>query len=348
MDESTATPGDFLELLRHDGVAGPEATLVPLAGGVSSDIYRLEEPGRAPRAVKRALAQLRVRDAWLADLSRNLYEQRYLRYVGQLWPACVPAILASGDGYFVMEYLGAGFVNWKSELLQGRVDVAPAAEAGRILGRIHAHARRDSTARERFDSTDNFWQLRIDPYFLTAAQRHPDVAPQIVATAEELAAVRDTLVHGDFSPKNMLLGPDRLVLLDCEVAWFGDGAFDVAFLLSHLLLKAAHFAPRDLGAKALCDAFLQRYFGDAALDAAAQTAFADRCARLTTLLLLARIDGKSPVEYLVELKRAFVRRTTLDWLRGAPTPALADLPSAWQALLAAAFPPASDDLPHAH
>jgi hypothetical protein len=86
------------------------------------------------------------------------------------------------------------------------------------------------------------------------------------------------------------------VLLDAECAWYGDPAFDVAFCLNHLLLKAV---PRPDRARALQDAFAAftgAYFAVAAFEPAG--ALEARAAALLPALLLARVDGKSPVEYI--------------------------------------------------
>ena len=80
------------------------------------------------------------------------------------------------------------------------------------------------------------------------------------AEAERLVTCRSVLVHGDFSPKNLLVSGDRLVIIDCEVAWYGDPAFDLAFLLNHLCLKALYHAPAHgadlrVAGRATCQAY---------------------------------------------------------------------------------------------
>ena len=335
----TGATRDFLAQLVSDGITTASARLTPLTGGVSSEIYRIEQPGRPPCVVKRALPQLRVRDAWLADLSRNAFEQKYLAYVGAFLPSHVPKVLATGDGYFVMELLGDGFVNWKAELLAGKTSVAHAITAGEVLGAIHGRSRGDATAAADFASTSNFIELRIDPYLHTIAKRHPEIHDVVQAEAARLAAARECLVHGDYSPKNVLLAHDRWVLLDCEVAWYGDPVFDIAFLLNHLLLKAAHFAPRELGFLTLAEAFVASYARSNGSESPTQVDLECRTARLLAMLLLARIDGKSPVEYLAPEKRDFVRRTALGFIRSQELDKLPKLLDQWGAALKVAFPP---------
>jgi aminoglycoside phosphotransferase (APT) family kinase protein len=210
-----------------------------LTGGVSSEIYRVDD-GVETFVVKRALAKLRVSEDWSADVGRNRFEQSYLSYVGQFLPAAVPRVRQArpDHGYFTMEYLGPEFSNWKQLLMSGHCQVRHAILAAEVLGSIHAKSAGDEDAARLFDTGLNFRQLRTEPYFLTAARRHPELRQLIETEVERLESTHQCLVHGDFSPKNMLIHQDRLVLLDCEVAWYGDPAFDVAFLLNHLLLKS--------------------------------------------------------------------------------------------------------------
>jgi aminoglycoside phosphotransferase (APT) family kinase protein len=299
-------------LLREGVLRSPHATLTPLCGGVSSEIYRVDDGGDV-FVVKRALAKLKVKDEWTADVGRNHNEQLFISYVARFLPYSVPTLRTSPRdlGYFAMELLGPGFVNWKDKLLHSDACINDAECAASILATIHAHSAGDAEAARTFDTTAHFVQLRIDPYLLTTGRRHPDLSAIFESEAARLAATRQCLVHGDFSPKNFMLSPSRMVLLDCEVAWYGDPAFDLAFLLTHLHLKALHHAPRNLDFHSMCLAFWQRYVGEAssAIDAAT---LEPRVAHLLLMLLLARVDGKSPVEYLAsahqrDTVRAFAR-----------------------------------------
>jgi aminoglycoside phosphotransferase (APT) family kinase protein len=316
----------FLQKLHQDGVVTTaDARLIPLTGGVSSEIYRVEDGART-FVVKRALEKLRVAADWRADPRRNRFERLYLERVGQIIPGAVPRVLSANDGYFTMEWLGGDWENWKSRLLAGDCRTGDAASAGRILGRIHAGTAGDPELRREFDTTENFHQLRLDPYLMTAARNHPDFRPLIEAEIDRIAGTRECLVHGDYSPKNMLLLGDRLVVLDCEVAWYGDPAFDLAFLLNHLLLKALYHSPADKGLCALFTAARTAYFGER--KHADEKAFDERTARVLLLLLLARVDGKSPVEYLPPDKQEKVRQFVLPQL-GQSRASLTDIQTAW-------------------
>ena len=334
-----AWPG-LLKMLRQDGVPlGASARADALAGGVSSRIYRVRDRARA-FVVKSALAKLRVASDWRSDPGRNRHEQLYLRYVGELFPKNVPRILfASGPhGYFGMEFFGDGFTNWKAALQRGECDPRVARQVMRLLARIHDGSRGRPDLARQFATTRNFRQLRTDPYLRTAGRRHPALAACLKREAARLERTRECLVHGDFSPKNILVGGRRIVLLDCEVAWYGDPAFDVAFLLHHLCLKALLQAPRDRGVAALFDAAVRAYFSEVRGMRRRRAAALDRrSARLLLMLLLARVDGKSPVEYLTAPKKDFVRRFVSGLLPGFAGP-LAEVRERWFAALAARFP----------
>lgn len=279
-----------------------------MTDGVSSEIFRVDDGGEV-FVVKRALPRLRVKDEWLADVGRNRYEQMYIAYAARLLPKSLPSLRPGPQdrGYFAMEFLGPEFSSWKQMLLRGQARFEDAVTAATLLGTIHAHSAADSEAARQFDTTANFVQLRIDPYLLTTGRRHPDLRGLFDAEAERLASTRQCLVHGDFSPKNLMVSPSRMVLLDCEVAWYGDPAFDLSFLLTHFLLKGLYHAPRQLGFDKMCQSFWQRYVEVAGHVIDAQ-ALEPRVARLLLMLLLARIDGKSPVEYVTNPRKA-------DWVR---------------------------------
>ena len=284
-------------MLLEDGVIRCEhPTMTPLAGGVSSEIYRVQD-GEKVFVVKRALKKLRVPQPWFTDTSRNHYEQVFLRYVANFRPDAVPKLIFSSPsaGYFCMEYLD-GFANWKQDLLAAKCDATLSRTAGALLGEIHAHSWGDQTAEREFDTTENFEQLRIDPYLRATAAKHPALAESILLEADRLRQTRQCLVHGDFSPKNLLHHEGRLVLLDCEVAWYGDPAFDLAFFLNHLLLKALYHVPQTPPLATLVQTAWKSY--QEASPHALQ--IEQRVTELLPMLMLARVDGKSPVEYLTD------------------------------------------------
>jgi aminoglycoside phosphotransferase (APT) family kinase protein len=304
----------------------------PLAGGVSSDIWLVE----ADRTfcVKRALPQLRVAAEWFAPVERSLYEAAWLDGVAMILPQAVPRLLAhdAGGGIFAMDYLDpALFACWKAELLAGCVDQAVAAEVGARLGTIHAAFAGDPRSPTTFAADSIFQHIRIEPYLLATARAHPDLAPILHGLAERTMRSKRSVVHGDISPKNILIGADGPVFLDAECACYGDPAFDLAFCLNHLLLKtiAVPNARQELlGAFArLTRAYLRH------ADWEPPRELEMRAATLLPALLLARIDGKSPVEYITgEAEKERVRSAARGLLAAAPE-TLAAVASAWAAAI---------------
>lgn len=323
---------DLRDFLQTGGLASPDAVFTPFGGGVSSDVWRVDDGGRS-FVVKRSVPKLRVQADWFSDPSRLRYEFLYLQAVGEFLPDAVPQLLSHDPdaSFLAMEYLGDGFENWKSLLLEGSCRTRDAVRAGSILGTIHATTRKKPEILNRFDTLEFFTQLRIDAYLRATAARHPGpVGERIEAEANRLAGHAECLVHGDFSPKNMLTSDKRFVILDCETACHGDPAFDLAFLLNHLCLKALHHAPAEHGLGALISAAVGAY---READIVHAKEVESRTAILLPMLQLARVDGKSPVEYLADPTRERVREFALACIVTAE----ADLPSlldAWFGFLA--------------
>ena len=296
--------------------AGESAHWSALTGGVSSDIWRVDLPGRS-LCVKRALAKLKVSADWQAPVSRNAYEWAWMQFAVEHCPDNVPRPLAHDPdaGLFAMSFLDpAQHQVWKQQLMAGDVSIETARAVGRLLGRLHAASAGDPRLAKDFDTGDNFYALRIEPYLIATAEVYPPVAVRLTELAERTAAGRIALVHGDVSPKNILVGPRGPVLLDAECAWFGDPAFDLAFCLNHLLLKCLVPGARRSELMTAFAALVEAYFEQANWESLG--ALETRTAELLPALLLARVDGKSPVEYLTqEHQRTHVRSHALALLQ---------------------------------
>jgi aminoglycoside phosphotransferase (APT) family kinase protein len=306
------------------------ARFTALTGGVSSDIWLVEADGRR-FCVKRALAKLKVAADWRAPVGRNSYEVAWFRAAAAIVPASAPAILGHDEaaGLFAMAYLDpAEYRLWKAELRDGRADPAAAAAVGDALGRIHAGtAGRDGIARA-FPTDAIFHAIRLEPYLEAAARAHPDRAGRLHALVRRTAETRRALVHGDVSPKNILIGPDGPVFLDAECAWWGDPAFDAAFCLNHLLLKCLWTPAARPGFLACFDALAGAYL--ARVDWEDADGLEARIAHLLPGLLLARVDGKSPVEYITrDAERDHVRRVARALLAD-PVDRLGAVSDAWR------------------
>jgi aminoglycoside phosphotransferase (APT) family kinase protein len=332
VSENGSGETEVVQALRHMALVSAHQlpALTPLTGGVSSEIYRVDLP-RGTVCVKRALAKLKVAADWRAPVERNRWEVEWMRVAGGIVPEAVPAILGEDrtTGCFAMAYLPPDtHPVWKDLLLAGHVDAARAAAIGDVLGRIHAATADRPDIAARFPTDDIFHAIRLEPYLVATARAHPDLAARFDALVETTRANKRVLVHGDFSPKNLLIGPTGPVILDAECAWYGDPAFDLAFMLNHLLLKGAwrpQWRARYLDAfGALADA----YFAHVAWEAPASCE--QRTAALLPALMLARIDGKSPVEYLTgESQKDAVRRFARS-LIGNPACALGEIARRWR------------------
>jgi aminoglycoside phosphotransferase (APT) family kinase protein len=318
--------------------AGEQPRFTPLPGGVSSDIWRVDLAA-GTICIKRALPKLKVAADWQAPLERNAYEVAWMETAGRLVPGSAPRILGHDPaaGLFAMEFLDpAQHRLWKTELKEGRADPNFAAAVGRSLVAIHAGTAGDPEVAARFATDAIFHAIRLEPYLEATARAHPDLEPALLRLVATTAATRHALVHGDVSPKNILVGPNGPVFLDAECAWYGDPAFDLAFCLNHLLLKCLWNRAAASGFLRCFAALAEAYAAGIAWEAPA--AFEARAARLLPGLLLARIDGKSPVEYITEVgDKNMVRRVARSLLQ-APPDRLDPILQAWRRELQAAGP----------
>lgn len=310
----TPVPDDIAQALARLGLAPSGETLegAPLTGGVSSDIWRVNLEG-GPICAKRALAKLKVEADWRAPVERSIYEGRWLARAHAALPEAAPKVLGQDaeTGVLALEWLDpSDHPTWKSLLLAGDVDPTVAATVGERLARIHGAAAliREPDLEDAFPTDDIFHAIRLEPYLLATARAWPAAASRLERLVEETWATKRCLVHGDVSPKNILVGPSGPIIIDAECAWVGDPAFDLAFCLNHLLLKRV---ARPEAAAALAESFealAAAYLARVDWEAAAQ--LEARAARLLPALFLARVDGKSPAEYVTEeADKALIRET---------------------------------------
>jgi aminoglycoside phosphotransferase (APT) family kinase protein len=290
-----------------------------LTGGVSSDIWRIDSPGGAI-CVKRALAKLRVAADWQAPVERNTYEARWMQRANAIVPGAAPALLGqdAAGGALAMEFLPPDdHPLWKTRLRDGHADPLFAAKVANALARIHAVTAADPTVAAQFPTDGIFYDIRLEPYLVATGRAHPDLAGRLDAIVATTQANKRALVHGDVSPKNILCGPAGPVFLDAECAWWGDPAFDLAFCLNHLLLKCLWTPSARDGFLTCFDAMVAAYRAGIAWENPLE--LERRAAHLLPGLFLARVDGKSPVEYItVEPEKHRVRRVARILLSDPP------------------------------
>jgi fructosamine-3-kinase len=328
----TDTPTDIFAALRRLGLLGPgpDPQAEPLTGGVSSDIWRVALADRTI-CVKRALDKLKVAQDWRAPVERNGFEVAWMDVVGAIVPGAVPRLIAVDPAarLFAMEFLDpVDHKLWKAQLRDGVLEPETAHEVGVRLAHIHAATADRADIAARFRSDTIFHAIRLEPYLEATGRAHPDLAAPIATLVARTAATRRALVHGDVSPKNILAGPRGPVFLDAECAWYGDPAFDLAFCLNHLLLKCVWNRAATGPLLAAFEALKTAY-----LDGPASGEIEARTAHLLPALLLARIDGKSPVEYIVrDDDREMVRSVAIP-LVARPPGSLDAVRDAWAARL---------------
>ena len=320
------------ESLRRQGLieAGEEPSMQPLTGGVSSDIWRVETAS-AKLCVKRALPQLKVKQVWRAPVERNHYEAEWMRVVDSILPGGVPELLGEDQDadLLVMAYLEEDrHPNWKLELRDGRADADFAGRVGGMLAAIHSATAGRPDIIEAFSTDAIFYAMRLEPYLVATANRHPDLAMTLIGLAKRTGEARKALVHGDVSPKNILCGPEGPIFIDAECAWYGDPAFDLCFCLKHFLLKCLWTPSHTSDFLACFRAFASAYLEGVDWEPVAD--FEGRAATLLPGLFLARVDGKSPAEYLIEEDdKERVRRVARGLLQ-MPVDELEAVVAAWE------------------
>jgi len=306
------TPGEYCltkanvaDYLKSRGVVSSVSKVTALGGGVSNTVLQASTD-RGDLVLKQPFENLNVEDDWPADLGRvhneasatRVYEN-VLRNHG-IQHTTVPEILFEDhENHVIVIQSAPGSARmWKEDLLEGRVDVSIAKRLGRVLGRVHDSASGNERVRDEFQSKKPFYQLRLEPYHETTADRHPEVRDPILRERDRLRDVSETLVHGDYSPKNVLVNYEtenhRTWILDFEVAHWGDPAFDTAFMLNHLFIKSIYRHSDHEHFVEAARSFWEKY------NEVGYDSIEGETVRELGVLMLARMDGKSPVEYVTE------------------------------------------------
>jgi hypothetical protein len=310
------------EYLRRSGRVGPgeELGIRRLAGGVSNRTVLVTRPGGEAWVLKQALEKLRVAVDWFSSPERVHREAEGMRRLFLLAPpGSIPEFLFEDHEchLLAMRAVPEPHQNWKSLLLAGALADDQFRQFGELLGTVHRRSReRSDEIAAVFADRSFFESLRLEPYYGFASQREPAAAAFLDLLIDETRARREALVHGDYSPKNVLVHGGRLVLLDHEVIHFGDPAFDLGFAITHLLSKAHHSPARRAAFARAARLFLDAY---AAAAGGLWTADLEaRAVRHTLACLLARVAGRSPLEYLDAAERERQRRAVLALLDPAP------------------------------
>jgi 5-methylthioribose kinase len=301
-------------------VAGGDLSLECLPGGVSNRTVLVRFSDGRRWVLKQALPKLRVAVDWFSSPERIHREALALQWFARLAPAgSVPRFEFEDQANHLLGMDAVPFPhqNWKTALLLGNVNFNHVEQFGRLLGLVHRQASQACGVRQVFEDTEFFESLRLEPYYLYSAERVPESAEFLHRLVDETRLCRLTLVHGDYSPKNILLRNDKLILLDYEVAHFGEPAFDLGFSLAHFLSKAHHLTVhRALFAEAAV------LYWQAYVHALGNVPWAHdlepRAVRHGLACLLARVAGRSPLEYLSDAERVRQRQAVLSLLPEPP------------------------------
>ena len=294
-------PADLINFLRERGhiAVDEQPRITVLAGGVSNRTVLVERASGEAWVLKQALAKLRVKADWFSSPERIHREALGLRWLSTLAPTgtITPLIFENHEHHLLaMQAVPQPHENWKTMLLRGDVQREHAIQFGGLLGTIHRQARAlRETLATAFADTTFFESLRLEPYYGYSAQQVPAAAGFLNALIAETRVQRMTIVHGDYSPKNVLVRDGRLILLDHEVIHWGDPAFDLGFSLTHFLSKAHHLAEHRAAFVSAAQLYWQSYN---------DTSCESRAVRHTLACLLARVAGRSPLEYLDTQERA--------------------------------------------
>lgn len=322
-------PDALIAYLRRTGRVGEQESprVRVLAGGVSNRTVLVERPSGDAWVLKQALPKLRVAVDWFSDPVRIEREALALRVLPELAPlgAITPLVFEDPANHLLaMAAVPSPHENWKTVLLNGRIEDEHVRQFASLAASIHRRSwERRATLAPQFDDRQFFESLRLEPYFAYAATQVPEAADFLQKLISDTRARRLSLVHGDFSPKNVLIHDDRLVLLDHEVIHFGDPAFDLGFALTHFLSKAHHLPLHRATFARAANLFWQTYSaGIAEVPWAAD--LEPMAVRQTLGCLLARVAGRSPLEYFDAEEKARQRAAVLALMRDTPT-AVADL-----------------------
>jgi tRNA A-37 threonylcarbamoyl transferase component Bud32 len=305
-----------------------------LAGGVSSRTVRVDRRLGPSWVLKQSLPKLRVQMDWFSDPMRIHREALGLRFLSALAADHVPQFVFEDQEHHLLAMTAVSMPheNWKAMLLRGHLKRQHVEQFGQLAGTIHRSAwlRRDEI-KPLFCDRSHFESLRIEPYYECSATLVPQSQPFLSMLISATRARSHTLVHGDYSPKNVLIADDQLILLDHEVIHFGDPAFDLGFAFTHLLSKGHHLPEQREGFASACKLFWQSYH-----DTLGTTSWGNDLEQFavdhTLGCLLARTSGRSPLEYFSPLERERQRQAALS-LMDHPPPSIVGLVEEFFALL---------------
>lgn len=287
-------------LRRTNKIASTETpTFERLDGGVSNRTVWVKREHDSDWILKQALEKLRVQVDWFSAPERIHREAAGLRWLERIIPEHTCDFIFEDEQHHIlaMSVVPQPHDNWKTSLLNGSLQIEHATLFGQLLARIHNAIEDHPRIADEFADRGFFEELRLEPYYTYTATQVPDAKEHLLTLVEETRQRQLALVHGDYSPKNVLVHKNSLIILDFEVIHFGDPAFDIGFSLTHFLSKAHYLEQyRDTFIQ-MAHTYWQAYHKMISEDLLSQ--HGQRFAVHHTLAcLLARVAGRSPLEYL--------------------------------------------------
>ena len=316
-------PEQLLEYLEKSGhiTHSERIDIRVLSGGVSNRTVLVGRKNRQDWVIKQALAKLRTPVDWFSSPERIHREAEGMRWLIDLAPpGSVPALVFEDRRHHLlaMEAVPQPHRNWKRLLLKGELRDDHIQQFGYLLAAIHRNAYQiQDEIQVAFADRSFFDSLRLEPYYQFTAERISEAKIFLSELIRECQATRISLVHGDYSPKNILIWEGRLVLLDHEAIHFGEPAFDVGFSMTHLLSKANHVAQAHGEFEQAALLYWETY-ADGMKDVAWLKGLELRAVRHTIGCLLARVDGRSPLEYLSPQEQRRQRSAALSLMQNPP------------------------------
>ena len=291
LDESSVIP-----YLTERSLLTGNATVEVLTGGVSCVVLAVSN-SEIDLVVKQALPELKTKAKWVADQRRAIVEADAMKVCHAITPDNVPQLIDCDPQEFTltMSRLPRSCTNWKIDMLEGRIHPEMGAKLGGVLATWHNATAADAAIKSKFLEGELFEQLRVSPFYRAVAIKNTNLQGSISELIDEITTEKIALVHGDFSPKNIMATTDHSpVVLDFEVAHTGNPVFDLAFLSAHLLCKI--IATDNQGNKELLVQTAKEFFHK--YSQTTRLAISANLSKHIALIALARVEGVSPVNYL--------------------------------------------------
>ena len=308
MEKELLNENTVVAYLTKRGIISGSAEVEELTGGVSNVVLGVKS-GAKDLVLKQALPQLKVAAVWKADQRRAIVEANGMKLLHSITPENVPDLIDLDPEEFTltMDRLPRECTVWKTDLLEGVIKPSVGKDLGRILATWHNFGANSKESLDVYMEDSLFDQLRVTPFYRAVAKVNPALDNRIQELITEITTIKITLVHGDFSPKNiMITGADKPIVLDFEVMHTGNPVFDLGFVSAHLLCK--YLRTEDLAQRALL-----RETAFAFINSYAQTCnilVANSLPHHVAVIALARVEGVSPVNYLDEAAKARVQSVT--------------------------------------